>query len=734
MSEGQQAFQKGDFAGAVSNWQQAVHLYAETQQPQARSVVLSHLARAYAALGHADQAEASLRTALQLAEATGDQAQAALILGQRGDLALATGNVTEAAELVRQALGRAQELADLGLTATLLQTQGNVLMSQQHWPDALVAYRHSARVAQEAAQWGIAARALAHAALAAERAEQVHTATALMEDALAALRQALPSHDTATELLVIGRTYHRLAQTAPDLRLRAAAVFQEAAVMAQTLQDPRTLSYAWGYLGRLYEDASRYDEALALTRRAALTAQRIDAPAALYQWQWQTGRLLRALGDPQAALAAYSRAVETVQTLRATLGHGQWGFQATFRETVGALFVEQADLLLQQAARLEAQPQGRSVPQYDAYLQQARATLEQLKAAELRDYFGDACVEAIRPRVTALERVSPHTAIVYPILLAERTELLVNFPAGLRRVVVPVPGPQVEQRAQFLRRALEARDAERSLQHAQRLYHWLVQPLAAELAAGAVHTLVFVPDGALRLIPPAVLHDGQQYLIEKYAVAMTPSLTLTDPRPLSQDTVQVLAAGTAEAVAGFPPLPFVREELQAVQALYGGPMLLDQAFSPTRLETVLRQGNFAIVHLAAHGRFAPQAEESFLLTAQGKLTLAQLAQILGRLRFREQPVELLTLSACETAQGDDRAALGLAGVAIQVGARSALATLWQVADEATAHLMQGFYQHLRTAGVSKARALQKAQVTLLNDPRYADPFFWAPFLLLNNWL
>jgi CHAT domain-containing protein len=243
-----------------------------------------------------------------------------------------------------------------------------------------------------------------------------------------------------------------------------------------------------------------------------------------------------------------------------------------------------------------------------------------------------------------------------------------------------------------------------------------------------------VPDGALRLIPPAVLYDGQQYLIEKYAVAITPSLSLTEPHPLPQDTVQVLAAGLAEAADGFPPLPHVWEEVQAVQKLYAGTVLLDQAFSPARLDTLLQQGRFAIVHLAAHGRFAPEANASFLLTGQGKLTLTQLAQSIGRLRFRDQPVELLTLSACETAQGDDRAALGLAGVAIQAGARSALATLWRVADEATAHLMQAFYQHLRTPGVSKARALQQAQVALLKEPRYADAFFWAPFLLLNNWL
>jgi CHAT domain-containing protein len=167
-------------------------------------------------------------------------------------------------------------------------------------------------------------------------------------------------------------------------------------------------------------------------------------------------------------------------------------------------------------------------------------------------------------------------------------------------------------------------------------------------------------------------------------------MLLTDPRPLARANLQVLAVGTAEAVDEFAPLPRVPEELHGLQRLYGGAVLLNQDFSPERLEQTVRRGQFGIVHIAAHGRFAPDAAESFMLTAQGKFTIERLADIVGRLRFREQPLELLTLSACETARGDDRAALGLAGVAVQAGARSALATLWLVDDEAATLVMRHF--------------------------------------------
>lgn len=734
LTDGLQAFQRGDIAGAATSWQQAVQGYTTLQQPQARSMALTHLARAYEALGHTDRAEVSLRTALTLAEDTGDRTQVALVLGHLGDLAIAAGEAAVAESLVHDALAQARELNNVSLTATLLHTQGNLLMRQQHWPDALAAYRASAQAAAQVQQWGITARALAHAARAAERDDQTLNATALLGEALAYLRRAPGSHETAAELLFIGRAYQRLAHASPDLVLQARAAFQEAATLAQTLGDTRALSFAWGYLGRLYEEAQRYQEALALTRRAVLVAQQRHIPEALYRWQWQTGRLLRALGHRQAALAAYGRAVDTVETMHAALLRAQRGRHASFREGVGPLYLELADLLLQWAATLEIQEPAAVQSQVAGYLQQARATIERLKTVELRDYFGDACVAAARPHITALDHVASDAAVIYPILLADRTELVVSLPAGLKRFMIAVPGAQLERRARILRNALQARDPERYHQHAQRLYRWLLAPLEADLAVWPIQTLVFVPDGALRLIPFAVLHDGKQYLIEKYAVAITPSLTLTEPRPLSRDHIQALAAGLSSATAGFPALPHVQKELHALHRLYGGAVMLDQTFSPERLDTTLSQGRFGIVHIASHGRFASEATRSFLLTAQGKLTLTQLAQIVGRLRFRDQPLELLTLSACETAQGDDRAALGLAGVAIQAGARSALATLWRVADEATAVLMQEFYQHLQMPGMSRAQALRQAQLRLLHHPQYAAPFFWAPFLLLNNWL
>ena len=148
----------------------------------------------------------------------------------------------------------------------------------------------------------------------------------------------------------------------------------------------------------------------------------------------------------------------------------------------------------------------------------------------------------------------------------------------------------------------------------------------------------------------------------------------------------------------------------------------------------MERGLFPIVHIASHGQFSSDLDDTFILAADGKLTLERLDQLLGPLRFRDEPIELLTLSACQTAAGDDRAALGLAGVAVKAGARSALATLWYINDQASSELVAEFYRQLRAPSVSRATALQRAQIHLLDDPNYQHPAYWAPFLLINNWL
>jgi CHAT domain-containing protein/Tfp pilus assembly protein PilF len=731
LAQGLRWFQQGDFEQAVSSWMEAAQLYERAGKPNKQSATLTYLSQAYQSIGQYKQALQNLELALTLAEKLGDRTRIASVLGTLGNAYIATGPAEIAYWYVNEGPGMAREAEDSALQAVILNNLGNLFTSPKQYTEALGAYTESVRLAKETRNQSLAARALTNAAKASMRSGQHQEAKALLDKALEQMRGLGDSHDKAYGLIGIGLAYHNLRphlSDANDLLGLASKTFDETASVAGTIGDRHAASYAWGYLGTLYEDEHRYQEALQLTRRAVFAVQQANAPESLYRWQWQTGRLLEALGNIDDAISAYRRAVATLQPIRQELSTGYGSVQSSFRESISPVYFELVDLLLQRAASMQERQQ------YDPYLIEARDTVGLLKAAELRDYFRDDCADAARSRITRLEIISQTAVVVYPILLPDRTELLVSLPTGLKRFAVPVGAATLTQQVREFRRKLEKQTTREYLPHAQQLYDWLIRPLEPDLTAVTIDSLVFVPDGPLRTISMAALHDGQQFLISKYAVATTPGIDLTDPRSIKRENMKALAVGLTESVQGFPPLPNVSTELQSIQGLYGGDLLLNQDFLVSRLEKELRDERFTVVHIASHGRFESNVANTFVLTFDDKLTMERLNQFVGLFRFRDDPLELLTLSACETAAGDDRAALSLAGIAIKAGARSALATLWHINDPASSLLITEFYQQLQHPSVSRAIALQRAQLKLLHDPRYQHPGYWSPFLLINNWL
>ncbi len=730
MAQGWSAWQRGAFEEATRAWLAAVPHYEQARQPHAQSAALTQLARAYQALGQYRKAAQSLTSALELAQQAGDRLQVATVLGGRGRLYLVTGPSEAAQNALQEGLRLAREIGHTALIAAILNDLGNLFASQNKYGEALDAYRESVQVAEQNHDRALAARALTNAAMASIRQGQYRAARTRLDMALAQMQSVPLSHDKAYSFINIGLVYASLSASLREdetsLTLRAAEALNTAANIARTINDQRTLSYDLGHLGALYEEEQRYNEALQLTRQALFAAQQVQAPESLYRWQWQTGRLLKTLGDLDGAIASSRQAVETLQSFRQEMTLGSGSSRTSFRDLVGPVYFSLVDLLLQRAAALpeRAQP----------LLVEARDVVEMFKVVELRDYFQDDCVDTARTRAVNLESIAQSAITLYPILLPARTELLLSLPDGLHRVTVPVTAERLTQEVRELRRLLEKVSTQEYLPHAQQLYDWLIRPIEPALASTTIDTLVFVPDGALRTIPMAVLHDGQQFLISKYAVATTPGLKLTDPRPLPRGNTRVLGLGLSEAVQGFSALPYVSSELATLQRLYSAEVLINQHFLLPSVDRELQEKPFSIVHIASHGQFDSDVKKTFLLTFDTKLTMDHLEEMVGRLRFREDALELLTLSACQTAAGDDRAALGLAGVAIKAGARSALATLWSIYDQASSVLVAEFYQQLQSPGISRAKALQLAQLKLLSDSRYEHPGYWAPFLLLNNWL
>ncbi len=733
LDTGHEAFARGAFEQAAEAWTQAVQAAHDAGQAMEESDARMALARAMLSLGFHTRAAQQLDLAIALARAAQDRSRQAAAMEWLGQAYLAGGQPEAALETLESARQLAVDLEDQIRLASIVHSLGAVQSALKQNKDALASYKEARRLAESAHADALMAAATINSAKLALRMAQWQMAQRLFEEGLTHVSRLPNSHDKAYDLIAIGLGFESLQAQLPETGgrwlVRAASVLEEAGELAKSIGDARAASYAFGYRGYLYEQERRHDDALLLSRLAVGFAQQVHAPESLYRWEWQTGRLLKALNRLDQALPAYQRAADLVQSLRPEMAAtGVSDRASSFRESSGRLFFELADLLLRRAdstaSRNDAQP----------YLIKAREAVELFKTAELRDYFSDECVDAYQTRQTKLEDVSRHAAILYPIILPDRTELLVSLPDGMHRLTIRVSQDELTKEVRAFRTALQKETTREYLRRGQLLYDWLLRPLEPLFAPWHLDTLVVVPDGPLRTIPFAALHDGKHFVIAKYAVATTPGLNLTDPKPLARDRIHVLSAGLSEGVQGFPPLPNAAEELGAIGALYPSQRLLNQAFRVPALELEMKNHPVTIVHIASHGKFERDVKNSFLLTFDEKLTMDRLSHIVGAFKFRDQPLELLSLSACQTAAGDDRAALGLAGVAIKAGARSALATLWFVNDEASSALVTEFYRHLKDPALSKAQALRQAQLTLLDNPEYQHPIFWAPFLLLNNWL
>jgi len=733
MKLGETAYERGAFDEALMQWREAGRLYAGQHNSQGRIKALLDLGAVYQALGQHRLAFRTLERAGRLAEATPGRPS---LLSARSELGVECGCLNQfkrAEQTLRGALTAANDQGDTNLMAIVWNNLGNLLAGQSKVDEALSAFAESANLAQSRNLRGLAAKALANAAAVAARAVRDTDAERFNQAALAELSDCLPTHDTAMLYLRCGQTdwqrYQRQRDAGGALLKRAEQSYQQALRITEQLGDKRAMTYALGYLGELQEARGDVASALELARRATFVAQEIQLPDALYRWEWLTGRLHRAQGDRDAAIAAYQSALQTLEPIRRDLLFSYGPTGATFRETVGPVFFGLADLLLEKVDTVNDPAEVQRI------LREACDTIEQLKSVELEDYLQDECANLLRTKAARVENIGRDTAVVYIIPLSHRTELLVGLGSDLNRVKVKVDAEQLTAVVRAFRTHLEKRITNEYLVEARQLYQWLIAPIRDLLVASGIQTIVFVPDGALRTIPMSALQDGRQFLIEQFSVAVSPGLTLLEPQPVQWAHVQALKAGLAEAVQNRPPLPYVHAELETVQKLFGGPILMDSQFVLPLLKKDFAQAQYQLVHFATHGQIDRDVSKSYLLTHDGKLTFDQLEELLRPSQFRGRPVELLTLSACQTAAGDDRAALGLAGVAVKAGARSALAPLWSVHDESTALLMSEFYSQLKNdPRITKARALQLAQIKVLHDARFDHPYYWAPYLIIGNWL
>lgn len=715
---------QGETELANRTFQSAIAAYDRAGEEMKRLRAQLNQVQVLIELGQYYQARKILVTVNQSLQSQPDSLLKAKALAQFGELLQLVGDLDRAQSLLEESLAVAETLNASDQMSITLMALGNVARSRYERGDE-EALAEGLKFYQQAAETTISPTVALQArvnafelALAGDRAR-----TSLSEQ----IQQDLSSLPLSRPLLYAQIRFATLLPA--NQTAQAIALLNDAAQKAEILRDRRSQSYALGEWGALLEQQGQSEAALTLTQQALLLAQALEAPDIAYQWQWQLGRLLNRQGDLEGAIGAYGQAVKSLQSLRSDLIVVNKDARFSFREQVEPVYREYVGLLLKSAQENPNTQQERLI--------QARDAMESLRLSELVNYLRIDCEVS---QLAQIDRVDPQAAVIYPILLPDRLEIIVSISGKpLENYTIPVPRETVEKTARsfqknlFLPGVFPRRQA--FLPDAQQLYNWLMQPIAEDLAANDVETLVFVLDGALRNVPMSALHDGESYLVESYAIALSPSLRLVNPQPLARRPLQAILAGLSEARQGFSELPAVKKEVQTIEGQIPSTTLLNDRFQEDILEKALQEQAFPVVHLATHGQFSSNAEETFILTWDDRITIEEFPKLLQQNnQTQDQPIELLILSACETVKGDDRAALGLAGVAIRAGARSTMGTLWQVSDVGTAQLMSKFYQQLQQTEITKAEALRQSQLTLLASSDFNHPYYWSSFVLLGNWL
>ncbi|MBD2462728.1 CHAT domain-containing protein [Oscillatoria sp. FACHB-1407] len=736
---------QGQSEQALATWEQAAERYAQVGDSVGVAQSTLNQAQALQALGLYRRAIATLGGLVQSLESQPDSLTKVATLRSLGDALRVAGDLEQSRTVLQRSLTIAQQLQLTEAIAETYLSLGNTARAQA--ADYVVKRQNEEAQADFASALEFYQQASTANSIATQTQSQLNQLSLLIErqqwsDARALapivqrqLNRLLPSRTAIYARINFSQSLIKLANQDTgssrdsELMTQAGQQLAIASQQATNLRDERAEAYALGSLGGLYEQTRQWAIAQELTQKALLLSQASNASDIAYLWQWQLGRLLKAQDDRAGAIAAYTQAVNTLQTLRSDLVAINRDVQFSFREGVEPVYRQLVDLLLKGNNDAKANQDD---------LTQARSTLELLQIAELDNFFREACLDAQFQLDQVVDQANLPSAIIYPIILPDRLEVIVKLPQqqDLQHYTTEVPQTQVERTLDTLRQQLTAPYSFRTLQGtAQQVYNWLIRPMESTLQESQVNTLVFVLDGVLRNIPMAALFDGQQYLVQKYGIALAPGLQLFTPRPLPPEQLQVLVAGLSESRFGFSPLNYVETEVEQIQTEIPSQVLFNQTFTANSFQNAINASPFPVVHIATHGQFSSNADQTFILAWDKPINVNELNSLLRATGTnRPEAIELLVLSACQTATGDRRAALGLAGVAVRAGARSTLASLWSLDDESGAAFMSEFYKQLTSGNITRAEAVRQAQLSLLTSSQFRHPRYWAPYVLLGNWL
>ncbi|MCP4693179.1 MAG: tetratricopeptide repeat protein, partial [Desulfobacterales bacterium] len=524
-----------------------------------RIELLIRRGEAHRAMGRYANAGKDFKAALEGARADAHPRLEIVAMASLGYIRYLDGDAARAEPLLLSALNMADDLDIPLLHAFCANRLGSILFSQARRKEALDLYEDALVHARRSNDAGLTTAVYINLARARESTE----ASAIDLQRARKTVDFVSSTPERARLLVEMAVEGSRARTVEESVSFAHEALSEAFSLAVKIGSDRTISLSAGNLGRLYEKQGRLKEALDFTERALTAARRTGAHELLLQWEWLLARIFLHQGSRREAMAAGRRAVFHIQAIRQDIPIRYHDGRSSFRETLAPIYFGLADMLLREAAG-ESDEDARQI-----LLREARDVVERIKRSEIRDYFNDPCIDA---RSRGVESLSPGVAVLYPIIFKDRLDVLVEVGGRLHRETTRVseqelkntatrltrilrdpygsmadrhwPGRQDRERGEVIR--LNGRTRGASYEPlARKIFEWLIRPVLPILEKHGVSTLVYAPDGALRLLPLAVLWDGEHFLVERYDTVVAPGLTLLDPHPTPRENPRALLAGVS---------------------------------------------------------------------------------------------------------------------------------------------------------------------------------------------
>jgi filamentous hemagglutinin family protein len=731
IAKAQTCSQKGEFESAAAIWYDVALQLNKNEKEYLR--IVTYLIQALQDIGFHHKAKTLAKKVLPEAEKRQSSPEGILFYNTYGDLLLSLNEIPDAITYLNIALTHARTSKNPEIMASVMNHIANVVVVDDDVHTGVQIYDNALKLLSNTDNHALKAKILLNLAYVISMIGTYEETSAAFEDALHMIQTLPDNYDKAFNLIALSETGLMMDHYFPDKKSQSEIsrdLLASAQAIGQKIGDHKIISMASGNAGKIFEKSGHLKKALNKTRYAIFTAQQQKDKEIAYKWHWQAARLFKKLGNERQAIQSYQKAISVLSDIREELFRGIRLKMDIFEIDVKPVYLGLAEIYLDQADR-ENNP---TIIEKKLIL--ARDVMEKLKNAELSDYFEDECVVKKQPtRSNAMNRTPEGIALLYPIALPERLTVLITLPDTIKHYNLDIRYADINKLVRTYRKCIQIRSNNHFLGISQRLYQLLIQPVERDLIVSNIHTLLVAPDGVLRLVPFSSLHDKEKFLIEKYAIVTIPAINLTDISTYKKKNTETLVVGLSEAVQDFSALPSVKDELKDIKTIMNGKkMYMNTDFTIPNVQEEFNNSDYDIVHFATHGVFGGTGKNSFLLTYEKELNMNALEDLMSLGKYRNHQVDLLTLSACQTALGNERAALGLAGVAVKAGVRSAVATLWYVDDEATSLAIRDFYRQLKKENMTKAKALQNAQKMLISKRRYWHPIYWAPFLLIGSWI